>query len=244
MPRVASPVTVSSRRVPGAGPSPRLSLLVTPRLILLSAAALGPFSQTGSLRPGAAGLSHAGSRALQEKQHPGARWALERGLVCPGLQVLVSGRLRPRGTSVTQWPSAAAQQGAMRSLSSELVHVGPTTTRLTQPDLSETRFLHVQPLPPRGRGDRETMVWVQAFLLHLPSPSARSPGAGSILQPEASMDLEALRGSGVVSTRNEQANGSAGVPRVGEGPPPRVQARAPSCRRRRGWDRSSGSQRV
>ena len=82
---------------------------------------------------------------------------------------------------MTQWPSAAAQQGAIRSLSSELVHVGPTTTRLTQPDLSETRFLHVQPLPTGDRGDRETVVWVQAFLFHLPPRSARSPGAGSIL---------------------------------------------------------------
>ena len=142
---------------------------------------------------------------------------------------------------MTQWPSAAAQQGAIRSLSSELVHVGPTTTRLTQPDLSETRFLHVQPLPTGGRGDRETVVWVQAFLFHLPPRSARSPGAGSILQPEASMDLEALHGSGVVSTRNEQVNRSAGVSRVGEGPPPRLQARAPSCGRQQGWERPSGS---
>lgn len=63
----------------------------------------------------------------------------------------------------------------MRPLSSKLVHVGPTTTPLTQPDLSETRFLHVQPLPPGGWGDRETVVWVQAFLLHLPPPLGQVP---------------------------------------------------------------------
>ena len=55
-------------------------------------------------------------------------------------------------------------------------------------------------------------MWFQAFLLHLPPSSARSPGAGSIPQPETSVGLEALRGSGAVFTRSEQVNWSAGVP--------------------------------
>ena len=97
-----------------------------------------PTSQTGSLRLGAAGLRQAGSRALQEQQR-----ALERGPVCPGLQGAGERPAEGSGDLCDSVALSSSSVGCLRSLSSELVHMEAATTPLTQPDLSETRFLLV-----------------------------------------------------------------------------------------------------
>ena len=47
---------------------------------------------------------------------------------------------------------SSSSAGCLRSLSSELVHMEATATPLAQPDLSEARFLLVQPPPVQGTG--------------------------------------------------------------------------------------------